>query len=222
MIKKFSPNFSSQEIPVEFLVIHYTACNLADTLLLFCSPEKKVCAHFVIDWDGCIYDLGDFWSGPIRLGAHAGKSFFDLDGQKWEGFNYFSIGIEIVNFNGNLFPYPFAQYASLVALTQHLGSRFPILNSNPNRVVGHEHIAGFRGKVDPGQCFDWHLFYSGVYPDRVLREEFPPRPAVLNAKAWDEFERTFGKVNQSQMKPSDWALLSSRLEAFVGKMKGIK
>src|SRR5690242_7453695 len=97
-----SPNFSNEEISVEFIVIHYTACSLEDTLKIFCTSEKQVCAHFVIDTDGTLYDLGDFLNGPIKKGAHAGKSSFQLRGRSWEAFNTFSIGVELVNFNGNL------------------------------------------------------------------------------------------------------------------------
>src|SRR6185295_3422686 len=144
-----SPAFADEEIPVEFLVLHYTACTLEDTLKLFCGADAKVCSHFVLDLDGSIHDLGFFWSGPIKRGAHAGVSSFELEGRKWEGFNKFSIGIEIVNLNGNLLPYTEEQYESLARMVAHLQTRFPSLKT-AQRVVGHEQIAGFRGKCDPG------------------------------------------------------------------------
>src|SRR4051812_10806401 len=100
-----SPAFAHEEIPVEFLVLHYTACTLEETLRLFCGPDAKVCAHFVIATSGTLHDLGRFWTGPIRKGAHAGASGFEVQGKKWESFNSFSIGVELVNFNGNLFQY---------------------------------------------------------------------------------------------------------------------
>lgn len=204
-----SPNFSPEKIPVEFLVLHYTACTLAETLRIFTTPEKQVCAHFVLDLDGTVYDLGGFWQGPILRGAHAGKSAFTLEGRQWEAFNKFSVGIEIINLNGNLFPYTDAQYDSLAKISKHLSQRFPALQ-NPNRVVGHEQIAGFRGKADPGLCFDWQRFFSLVYPG----QKAPERKAVLSPSLLKEFQRTHSTQDLS---PEEYAALSSQLEAYVAK-----
>jgi hypothetical protein len=33
-------------------------------------------------------------------------------------------------------------------------------------VVGHEDIAGWRGKADPGALFDWPRFFADCYPGR--------------------------------------------------------
>jgi N-acetyl-anhydromuramyl-L-alanine amidase AmpD len=66
-----SPNFSDKLIPVEYVVIHYTACSLERTVEIFSDREKKVCAHFVLAENGDLYDLGNFYSGPIRQGALA-------------------------------------------------------------------------------------------------------------------------------------------------------
>src|SRR3990167_1412693 len=135
-----SPNFNATEIPVEFLVLHYTACSLERALELFMGAAKT-CAHFVLDESGVIYDLGGFLHGPIRQGAHAGESFCIEEGKEWRTFNQFSVGIEIVNLNGNLFPFTPAQYQALADLTRHLRQRFPAL-ANPARIIGHEQIAG--------------------------------------------------------------------------------
>lgn len=149
-----SPNFSTEVIPVEFVVIHYTACDLKGALRIFSDPARKVCAHFVLDRDGTVYDLGGFLNGPVRKGAHAGESRIDLDGRIYSSLNSMSVGVELVNLNGNLLTYPDVQYAALTELLRHLISRFPAL-SRPGRLIGHEHIAGFRGKCDPGIQFDW-------------------------------------------------------------------
>lgn len=207
-----SSNFSSDEIPVEFLVLHYTACSLEDTLEIFSDPEKQVCAHFVIDLDGTIYDLGGFWNGPIYRGAHAGKSSLELQGKNWEAFNKFSIGVEMVNFNGNVFPYTDGQYEALEELALHMKSRFPALQ-DPQRVVGHEQIAGFRGKSDPGRCFDWKRFYEYCYPGRPQ----PKRISILNAATMKKFEQLHGAIEPEKLKPSDWAEISAKLEAFAAE-----
>ncbi len=213
-----SPNFAVEEIPVEFLVLHYTACTLQETLRIFTTPERQVCAHFVVDLDGTIYDLGGFWDGPIRRGAHAGVSHFILDGKKWESFNRFAVGVEIVNFNGNIFSYTDAQYEALTRLTQHLGRRFPALRL-AERIVGHEQVAGFRGKADPGVCFDWKRFYGEALG---VHGNLPDRTAVLNPHAWAAFEKQHGPVKPDQMSEKDWSVLSSNLEKFVAQLQSIK
>jgi N-acetyl-anhydromuramyl-L-alanine amidase AmpD len=207
-----SPAFAPDEIPVEFLVLHYTACTLEETIRLFCGPDAKVCAHFVLATDGVIHDLGKFWTGTIRRGAHAGVSAFELGGRKWESFNKFSIGIEIVNFNGNLFPYTDAQYRALAALMKQMLSRFPALK-DPNRVVGHEQIAGFRGKADPGLKFDWNRFFETSYP----KQPKPTRPCLLQPEDLASFEKTHGKIDPARMGPKDWPELSSKLEKHLSK-----
>jgi N-acetylmuramoyl-L-alanine amidase len=156
-----SPHFTNLEIAVEFLVLHYTACGLKQTLEIFKSSDKGVCAHFVLDTDGTVYDFGRFLNGPILRGAHAGKSHLMLNGTKFENFNQFSIGIEMINLNGNLIEYSDEQYLSLAELVRHLQKRFPILK-NAERIVGHEHIAHWRGKADPGVMFNWNRFLTSV------------------------------------------------------------
>lgn len=199
-----SPNFAATEIPVEFLVIHYTACDLQKTLEIFGSPNPGVCAHFVIDLDGTVYDLGGFYRGPIRRGAHAGKSHLEVNGVKFEAFNQFSIGIEIINLNGNLLEYTEAQYASLAELVRHLQKRFPALN-NPERIVGHEHIAHWRGKADPGVRFDWNRFLASVNAKPTARHSF---------FACDSEDIAWLK-DQGAVK--DWTKLSSELEGRIAQ-----
>ncbi len=210
LIDIHSPNFKPEVIPVEFVVIHYTGCSLTETLRLFTSSTVGTCAHFVIDIGGATYDLGHFINGEIKRGAHAGESFLDVDGKRWEKFNFFSIGIELVNLNGNLFSYPDAQIASLLKLLLHLGKRFASLRQ-PERIVGHEHIAGYRGKVDPGQQFDWVSLYQQLEMKIVERH---PR---LNANAIARFEEKHGKIIPTNMTDAQWPALSSELERFAAE-----
>lgn len=199
-----SPNFAATEIPVEFLVLHYTACDLEKTLAIFRNPEPGVCAHFVIDLDGCIYDLGGFTNGPIRRGAHAGKSRLEVQGTTFEAFNQFSVGIEMINRNGNLVDYTQAQYESLAELVRHLQKRFPALQ-DPERIVGHEHIAHWRGKADPGVRFAWGRFLTSVGLIPTARHAF---------FACDETDLAWLR---SQGEVSDWAKLSSELESRIAR-----
>jgi N-acetylmuramoyl-L-alanine amidase len=205
-----SPNFSGVEIPVEFVVLHYTACSLARTLEIFYDPARKVCSQFVIDESGGIHDLGGFWDGPILQGAHAGHSQFELAGRVWEKLNTCSVGIEIVNLNGNIIPYSDAQYHAVIEVLRHLKSRFPALQ-DPNRIVGHEQIAGFRGKADPGHCFDWSRFFAGVYGELP---HYPLRSPLLSdalVAAIHRFVASCSDVEKS--KPEFWSNLSERIES---------
>jgi N-acetyl-anhydromuramyl-L-alanine amidase AmpD len=202
-----SPNFQPKEIQPEFLVLHYTACSLERALAIFADRDRKVCAHFVLDADGTLYDLGGFWDGPILQGAHAGESYFQLGNQRFERLNLCSIGIEIVNLNGNIFPYPGAQYEALDGIIRHLSSRFPQL-SDPNRIVGHEQIAGFRGKVDPGREFDWQRLFHSVFGQRT----FPIRESVLKKEDADRLKAEVSKTDLAHRSPEFWSTLSAALE----------
>lgn len=203
-----SPNFSDELIPVEFVILHYTAADLTRTLDIFANRERKVCAHFVLDTDGTVYDLGGFWDGPIRKGAHAGESRLEIDGVTHTSFNNMSVGVEIINVNGNLFPYTEEQYRSLHELLAHLMSRFPAIGGTC-RIVGHEQIAGFRGKCDPGIKFDWTRVLGGfgISPHAHHRETvFTP-----DDMRWAQELLTENPEHDEHF----WSRLSSGLEARI-------
>ena len=202
-----SPNYDNRIIPVEFLVLHYTAVDLQRTLDIFLNPEKGVSAHLVIDRDGSIYEMVDCLEGEAKRGWHAGTSQW----QEWESFNDFSLGIELVNFNGNIFEYSDAQYQSLQQLVTQLKDLYPALQ-NAERVVGHEHIAGYRGKADPGACFDWPRFFSDNYPEA----QAPDRPYVCPATMIKTLQSTAknepkGKDQRNQF----WESASAKVEELV-------
>ena len=178
----FSPHFEDLIIPVEFLVIHYTAQSLKESLSIFLSPKSQVSCHLLIDRDGSVYELVDCWDGKAKKAFHAGESLWqDREGKKWTGFNKFSLGIELVNWNGNIFHFSKEQYESLSTVLSHLKNLFPQLN-NPDRLLGHEHIAGFRGKKDPGYFFDWSYLFKTVYEDSSQNIPLPVRESVLTKK----------------------------------------
>jgi N-acetyl-anhydromuramyl-L-alanine amidase AmpD len=203
-----SPNFAAEEIPVEFAILHYTAGDLRRTMDFFTDANRKVCAHFVLDTDGCVYDLGHFWNGPIRQGAHAGVSRYLIDGQELTAFNKMSVGIEIINLNGNLFEYTDAQYESLHEILKHFLARFPLLR-RPGRILGHEHIAGFRGKCDPGIKFDWRRVLTGL----GLKMD-----ARYNQYVFTSDDLAFAQKRMSECARPDelfWSRLSSDLEERI-------
>ncbi len=173
-----SPNYDPRPIDVRFLVLHYTAVDRVRTLEIFTDPARKAAAHLVVDVDGAIYECVPCWEGTALRGWHAGVSRW-RDGQTlWEGLNDWSIGVELVNFNGNLFPFSEAQYAALEAIVAHLRRCYPALD-DANAVLGHEQIAGFRGKADPGWRFDWPRFFAACYPGQIAPSRPPACPATL-------------------------------------------
>lgn len=178
-----SPNFTELEIPVEFAVLHYTAASLNRTLEIFENRASEVAAHLVIDRDGTVYEVVPCLDGKPLRAWHSGRSRFvtsaGAEQRVFEAFNDFAIGIELVNENGNIFPYTDAQYAALFAVFERLKTLYPALQ-RPQSVVGHEQIAGFRGKVDPGRFFEWQRFFSVVYPGQGMpaREPRCPQPVA--------------------------------------------
>ncbi len=148
-------------------MLHFTAATFERTVEIFTDPATEVSAHIVIDRDGSVYELVECMSGQAKRAWHAGKSRWETSAPQGnsvvEGFNDCSIGIELVNLNGNIFRYSEAQYASLFAVIESLKRSYPELCS-PASVVGHEQIAGFRGKSDPGRCFEWSRLFSVCYP----------------------------------------------------------
>lgn len=159
-----SPNFTPVAIEVEFVVLHYTACSLEETRNIFCSSESQVSAHLVISEQGDVYEVVNCLGQEVQRAWHAGESFFNKDGKDWRSFNDFSVGIELVNLNGNVFEYSDQQYQALAKVMAHLKKYHPALQ-DPSRIIGHEEIASKRGKVDPGWMFDWSRFYQESYPD---------------------------------------------------------
>jgi len=174
-----SPNFSDLTIPAEFVVLHFTAASLERTVGIFTDPASEVSAHLVIDRDGSVYEMVDCMNGEAKRAWHAGRSRYETlrgsDRVLAEGLNDRSIGIELVNLNGNLFPYTERQYAALFRTIESLKRLYPALN-NPDSIVGHEQVAGFRGKSDPGICFEWSRLFALCYPGQgaPLRQALCP------------------------------------------------
>jgi len=148
---------------VDYIILHATNGPLNKVINIFKENTGRLSCHYIIDENGEVYQLLKVSKEETQMGWHAGRSLLKLPDDKIiSEFNNFSIGIELINRNGNLYPYSNKLYESLVKLVQHLIQLFPNLK-DPNRILGHEHISGFRGKVDPGHMFDWNLFYKKCY-----------------------------------------------------------
>ena len=142
---------SGQNSRVQFLVLHFTGENLADSLRIL--TQQDVSAHYLVsdETPPRIYRLVD----ENRRAWHAGDS-------SWGGFtmlNSSSIGIEIVNPgrvpqpDGSVAytPFPPEQIELVIALVKDITQRHQI---RPERVLGHSDIAPQR-RQDPGPQFPW-------------------------------------------------------------------
>ena len=198
-----SSNYDPIELSVGFLILHYTSCGLEKSLDLFKNPHSKTSSHLVIAPDGLVYELVPCLRGKCFKAWHAGESYQLEKGETLKEFNNFSIGVELVNLNGNLFDYSPEQYQALNLLLDQLKNHYPALK-NPQSVLGHEHIAGHRGKVDPGVCFDWGRFFKMNYP-----EELPPsRKATLSKERRDFFLKQASNCKTDE----DWMELNLQME----------
>lgn len=106
----------------------------------------RVSAHFLIRRDGRVIQ----YVSTVERAWHAGASIFEGRPQC----NDFSIGIELEG--SDVVAFEAAQYAALVRLTAALQARHPLA-----AVCGHQHIAPGR-KSDPGPCFDWPHYQTGL------------------------------------------------------------
>lgn len=152
---------------ITHLVLHHTGAPLPSSLKTLEGREegRPVGVHYVISDEPAprVIDMV-----PESLAAyHAGKSAW---GSK-EGLNHHSIGIEIINLDGNRHPYPAEQVELILALCDEIVRRHGIL---PINVVAHSDIAVGR-KIDPGSLFPWrHLAEHGIgaWPLAVDVEEY--------------------------------------------------
>ncbi len=210
-----SPNYDAHNIAVEFLVLHYSATSLAGLFKIFADPLAKVSSHFVISQGGAIYEIVPCLGGHVYRAWHAGRSVWNED-RVWEHFNDLSIGVELINYNGNIFDYPALQIEALKTLIHVLKERFPALR-DPRRLLGHEQIAGFRGKADPGTRFDWKDVFRSCYPDCTP----PERQAILPPHFAERLENC---LEESGLKAAAddlfWQELSTQLESSLKTAAG--
>ena len=143
-----SSNYNDRPCDITHIVLHYTDLpTAADSIAILCDVKRKVSAHYLIDYDGSIYNLVP----DEKRAWHAGVS-------TWQGrdnVNDYSIGIEIQN-KGTLVtplePYTIEQMNALVKLLKYLTM---LHNIQPHNIIGHSDVAPGR-KIDPGEHFDWH------------------------------------------------------------------
>lgn len=166
----------SQDSRVQYIVLHYTAENLTDSLQILSAGP--VSSHYLIDEPlmpkraATVYRLVD----ENRRAWHAGAS-------QWQGrtsLNASSIGIEMVNggyvktASGKIWqPWSEPQIDALITLLKEIMLRH---NLSADAIVGHSDIAPQR-KLDPGPLFPWaRLGAEGLIP-------WPKPQVVANYRA---------------------------------------
>lgn len=170
-----SPNFNQRPVqPPDMIVLHATVIDLAATLSGFERTTSGMSSHYVVDKDGSVFQMVK----EADRAWHAGESF-------WKGrfdINNYSIGIEMVNRNDGIDPWPDEQVNAVVDLCRYLVKKYGIVRDN---VVTHEWIAGYpgRGKTDPkgfpmdtflekvfdvGEGFDFHYVLLGQTASEIV------------------------------------------------------
>ena len=136
-----SPNFNPRPdgVVVDTIVLHATVLDtLQEVIDKFADPQSQVSAHYTIDRDGTIA----CHVGEDQRAWHAGQSRME-DGRC--GVNDFSIGIELINLNDGIDPFPYVQIHAMRRLARGIISRHPI-----RYIVTHYQCADPPGrKSDP-------------------------------------------------------------------------
>ncbi len=125
---------------VDTVVLHATTFgSMEESVAFFLAPTTEVSTHFVVGRDGAVVQLV-----PVEKRAwHAGKSRL----QGVEHVNDFSVGIELVNRNDGVEPYPEVQVQAAAGIVRLLRSRYAIPD---DRIVSHAEVATPPGrKTDP-------------------------------------------------------------------------
>ena len=132
---------------VTHLILHYTAGTLPSSLDILQGKDHahKVGIHYVVTDEATPRVIRMV---PENMAAfHAGKSGW----AELNTLNQRSVGIEIINLDGNVHPYSAAQAEVLFTLCADIIRRHDI---KPVNVLGHSDIAVGR-KIDPGSLFPW-------------------------------------------------------------------
>jgi len=146
------------ENPINALVLHATAGPFVPSLHWLMNPNAQVSAHFLISKEGVIFQLVDIEDRAW----HAGRSSW----RGWTSLNHNSIGIELVNANDGVDPYPATQVDSLFWLCRRLVKEY---NIEKEMVTTHYLISPGR-KTDP-RNFRFEEFREKLYAAPVSLKE---------------------------------------------------
>lgn len=190
--------------PVTVLVLHHTAGSLPSSLdiLQGKDPKHRVGVHYVVTDEPKPRVIRMV---PEDMAAyHAGKSAWG----KLDGLNQHSIGIEVINYDGNVYPYSDAQAEIIFALCSEIIRRHDI---RPWNIVAHSDIAIGR-KVDPGSKFPWARLAKLGIGASPLPDELKERLATGRVATPNHFRRLLKDYGYA-VGPDD-AALKLATEAF--------
>ena len=197
----------SRSVPVTYLILHHTAAPLPSALEILRGkdPQHKVGIHYLVS-DETVPRVFKLASEEFST-SHAGRS-------KWlnvKSMNQASIGIEIVNLDGNTKVYPKAQITKVINVSLDIIKRHNIPATN---VLAHSDIAIGR-KVDPGSNFPWKLLAEsgvGAWPDDADVARFKilyTKNIPGNSELFEMF-KTYGYRPEN----SETKTIKSTVEAF--------
>jgi N-acetyl-anhydromuramyl-L-alanine amidase AmpD len=134
--------------PIQALILHHTAGTLASSydVLQGKKSDHRVGIHYLVTDEAKPRVIA--MVPEAKSAFHAGKSAW----RQFDSLNQHSIGIEIINLDGNVHPYSAAQKEVIASLCADILRRNPGIA--PTEVLAHSDIAVGR-KVDPGLLFPW-------------------------------------------------------------------
>ena len=202
-----------RKVPVQALILHHTGGNLAGSyeVLQGRKSSHRVGIHYLVTDEKPPRVIA--MVPESKVAYHAGKSGW----RQFDGLNQPSIGIEIINLDGNIHPYPAAQQELVAKLCADILRRHPSIL--PTEVLAHSDIAIGR-KIDPGLLFPWADFAArgiGAWPLQADVEAFLKTSAKVDAAEVRRLLLTYGYAVEA----GDTGLKLA-LEAFQRHFRGKK
>ena len=202
-----------RKLPVQALILHHTGGNLAGSydVLQGRKSSHRVGIHYLVTDEKPPRVIA--MVPESKVAYHAGKSGW----RQFDGLNQPSIGIEIINLDGNIHPYPAAQQELVAKLCADILRRHPSIL--PTEVLAHSDIAIGR-KIDPGLLFPWADFAArgiGAWPLQADVEAFLKTSAKVDAAEVRRLLLTYGYAVEA----GDTGLKLA-LEAFQRHFRGKK
>ena len=203
----------ARKVPVQALILHHTGGNLAGSyeVLQGRKSSHRVGIHYLVTDENPPRVIA--MVPESKVAYHAGKSGW----RQFDGLNQPSIGIEIINLDGNIHPYPAAQQELVAKLCADILRRHPAIM--PTEVLAHSDIAIGR-KIDPGLLFPWADFAArgiGAWPLQADVDTFMKSSTKVDAAEVRRLLMTYGYA----VEPTD-AGLKLALEAFQRHFRGKK
>ena len=89
-----SKNFDNRKKRVSFIIFHYTETkDLEEAVKLLTDKKRKVSSHYVIDYNGSIYNLVDIEKRAWHAGESCWKNLTDIN---WKSYGVLAVLFMIV------------------------------------------------------------------------------------------------------------------------------